>query len=190
MKKLQLLSGLILALMISVSFAHGPSRVKVQESIIINVSPDEAWNLIKDFDKLHTWLPAVESSETKGGNTVGAIRVLTLKGGGTITEELKKYNADKRSMKYRITEMSTAKTVHHELSGEDVDVPVLPVNNYSATITVKDKDGKAEVVWKAAFYRAFLNNEPPEEMNEEAGKSAVTHVFKEGLENLKSMAEK
>lgn len=85
--------------------------------------------------------------------------------------------------------MSTAKTVHHELSGEDVDVPVLPVNNYSATITVKDKGGQAEVIWKAAFYRAFLNNEPPPEMNEDAGIAAVTDVFKSGLENLKSMAE-
>ncbi len=189
MKKIQRWFGLILALWVSISFAHGPSRVKVEESIIVNASADKVWDLIKDFDKLHTWLPGVENSETQGGNDKGAIRVLTLKGGGTITEELKSYKADKKSMKYRITEMSTAKTVHHELSGGDVDVPVLPVNNYSATITVKNKDGQAEVTWKAAFYRAFLNNEPPPEMNEEAGKAAVSGVFKAGLENLKTMAE-
>ncbi len=189
MKKMQLWSGLILVLWVSISFAHGPSRVKVEESIVINASADKVWGLIKDFDQLHTWLPPVESTEAKGGNEVGATRVLTLKGGGTITEELKKYKADKKSMKYRITEMSTANTVHHELSGEDVDVPVLPVNNYSATITVKDKDGQAEVTWKAAFYRAFLNNEPPVEMNEETGKAAVKGIFKTGLENLKTMAE-
>ena len=189
MKRIQLWFGLILGLWVSMSVAHGPSRVKVEESIIINASTDKVWDLIKDFDQLHTWLPVVESADTQGGNDKGAIRVLTLKGGGTITEELKSYKAAKKSMKYRITEMSTANTVHHELSGEDVDVPVLPVNNYSATITVKDKDGQAEVTWKAAFYRAFLNNEPPAEMNEEAGKAAVTGVFKAGLENLKTMAE-
>ncbi len=189
MNKMQLWSGFVLALWISISFAHGPSRVKVEESIVIDASADKVWELIKDYDKLHTWLPAVESSVAQGGNEDGATRVLTLKGGGTITEELKSYKADKRSIKYKITEMSTAKTVHHELSGEDVDVPVLPVNNYSATIKVKDKDGKAQVIWKAAFYRAFLNNEPPAEMNEEAGMAAVTSVFKAGLENLKSIAE-
>ncbi|MEE9412671.1 MAG: SRPBCC family protein [Methylococcales bacterium] len=189
MKKMQSWSGLILALWVSISFAHGPSRVKVEETIVINASADKVWDLIKDYDKIHTWLPAIESTDATGGNEVDATRVLTLKGGGTITEELKKYKADKKSMKYRITEMSTAKTVHHELSGEDVDVPVLPVNNYSATITVKEQDGQAEVTWKAAFYRAFLNNEPPPEMNEEAGKAAVSGVFKAGLENLKTMAE-
>ncbi len=189
MKKMQLWSGLILALWVSISFAHGPSRVKVVESIVINASADKVWGLIKDFDKIHTWLPVIESTEAQGGNEKGATRVLTLKGGGTITEELSKYKVDKKSMKYKITEMSTAKTVHHTLSGKDVEVPVLPVNNYSATITVEDKDGQAEVTWKSAFYRAFLNNEPPAEMNEEAGKAAVTGVFKAGLENLKTMAE-
>lgn len=189
MNKMQFYFAALLTVWFSVALAHGPSRVKVEESIEINASADKVWDLIKDYDKLHTWLPAVESSETQGGNDKGATRVLTLKGGGTITEELKSYKAAKKSMKYRITDMSTVKTVHHELSGEDVDVPVLPVNNYSATITVKDKGGNAEVIWKAAFYRAFLNNEPPPEMNEDAGIAAVSGVFKSGLENLKSMAE-
>jgi mxaD protein len=189
MKKLQLWSGVILALCVSISFAHGPTRVKVKESIVINASADKVWDLIKDFDKLHTWLPVVESSEAQGGNEKGATRVLTLKGGGTITEELKSYKPAKKSFKYKITEMSTVKTVHHELSSKDVDVPVLPVENYSAEMIVKDKDGKAEVTWKAAFYRAFLNNEPPAEMNEEAGLKAVSGVFNSGLENLKKMAE-
>jgi mxaD protein len=189
MKKMQLWSGLILVLWVSISFAHGPSRVKVVEKIVINASADKVWDLIKDFDNIHTWLPVVESTEAKGGNEVDATRELTLKDGGTITEKLSKYKADKKSMKYKITDMSSAKKVHHALSGKDLDVPVLPVNNYSATITVKDKDGQAEVTWKAAFYRAFLNNEPPAEMNEEAGKAAVSGVFKAGLENLKTMAE-
>ncbi|HFD10964.1 MAG TPA: SRPBCC family protein, partial [Crenotrichaceae bacterium] len=141
MRKMQLWSGIILALWVSISFAHGPSRVKVEESIVINASVDKVWDLIKDFDQLHTWLPVVESTVGQGGNDKGATRVLTLKGGGTITEEMKAYKPAKHSMKYRITEMSSAKTVHHELSGEDVEVPVLPVNNYSSTIKVTDEDG-------------------------------------------------
>jgi mxaD protein len=35
-----------------------------------------------------------------------------------------------------------------------------------------------------------MNNNPPAEMNEEAANSAVASVLKEGLANLKSLAEK
>jgi mxaD protein len=35
-----------------------------------------------------------------------------------------------------------------------------------------------------------MNNNPPEEMNEEAANSAVTAILKAGLQNLKALAEK
>jgi hypothetical protein len=46
------------------------------------------------------------------------------------------------------------------------------------------------VTWKAAYYRAYMNNNPPEEMNEAAANTAVTAVLKAGLDNLKALAEK
>jgi mxaD protein len=92
------------------------------------------------------------------------------------------------SYAYKITEMSTAKTITH--AGAEEKVPVLPVDNYAATIEVEDKGGSSLVSWKAAYYRAYMNNNPPAEMNEEAANTAVSTILKSGLANLKTLAEK
>ena len=135
-----------------------------------------------------SWLPAVSNTTVNNGNAQGSIRVLTLKSGGTITEELKKYDATKMSYAYRITDMSTGKTITH--AGAEEKVPVLPVDNYSASIQVDDKGASSHVIWKASYYRAYVNNNPPVEMNEEAANHAVEGVLKAGLTQLKSLAEK
>ena len=92
------------------------------------------------------------------------------------------------SYAYKITEMSTAKTITH--SGAEEKVPVLPVDNYAASIDLEDKGGSTVVSWKAGYYRAYMNNNPPEEMNEEAANTAVNAILKTGLANLKALAEK
>lgn len=66
----------------------------------------------------------------------------------------------------------------------DVAVEVLPVTNYSSTLQVNDKEGKAEVVWKAGYYRGFPNNDPPAGQDDEAATAAVTGVYQAGLDAL------
>ena len=62
------------------------------------------------------------------GNEIEATRRLTLADGATVDEELYKYDAEKMTYSYRITA---------------VDVKVLPVTNYSSTLTVTPSaDGK------------------------------------------------
>ncbi len=154
--------------------AHGPSRQKVTESIDIDAKPEVVWEHIKDFGNFN-WVPVIANTAAEGDNQKGATRVLTLKEGGTIKEELKKYDAAKMTYQYRITE---------------VDVKVLPVSNYSATISVlPNQAGGTKVEWNGAFYRGYPNNNPPPELNEEAAIKAVTTIYKEGLANLKSMVE-
>ena len=187
MKKLTLLLSLGAFLFTSVASAHGPVRQKLDEEITINAPADKVWNIIKEYKDL-SWLPAIKSVAATGGNEKGATRVLTLKNGGTITEELKKFDAEKMSYAYKITDISTAKTITH--SGVEEKVPVFPVDNYAASIDVESKDGATVVSWKTGYYRAYMNNNPPAEMNEEAAKTAVTAVLKEGLANLKTLAEK
>ncbi len=68
-----------------------------------------------------SWHPDIFNTTSEGGNTKGAKRVLTLKDGGTINEELKKYDEAKMSYAYKITEMSTAKTITH--AGVEEKVP-------------------------------------------------------------------
>jgi mxaD protein len=55
---------------------------------------------------------------------------------------------------------------------------------------VEAKGDTAVVTWKGAYYRAYTNNNPPAEMNEDAANKAVSDVFKAGLANLKTLAEK
>jgi carbon monoxide dehydrogenase subunit G len=171
---------LTLALLVALPLAahgHGPTRQKVMEAIVIDASPEAVWEEVKDFGQAHAWLPMVEATEIEGGNEPGATRILKLKGGGEVREVLKKYDAAKMMYSYRIP----VKT--H-------DVKLLPVSNYSSTLTVAaNEGGGAKVTWKGAFYRGYMNNDPPPELNDEAAVKAVTELYRAGLEKLKSVAE-
>lgn len=160
----------------SAAMAHGPSRLKTEHSVVLNATPDEVWAAIGKFDDM-SWHPAVESTAMvpEGAPTDvpdESTRILHLKaesGEPTITEQLMGVNPDKRQYKYMITEVDTA---------------VLPITNYSSTLQVNDKDGKAEVVWKAGFYRGFPNNDPPAELNDDAATAAVDGMYTAGLDAL------
>lgn len=175
--KSRLTAFLLLFAFTSVAWAHGPTRQKVTEEIEINASVESVWDLIKNFGEAHVWLPMVESTESEGGNEPGAVRTLVLGPGVQVVETLKSYDADKMSYKYRIPDKTH-------------DVNILPVNNYSSTLSVAADGDKSIVTWKGAFYRGYPNNDPPEELNDEAAVKAVTALYKAGLAGLKEVAEK
>ena len=152
--------------------AHGPTRQKVTETIEIAAPAAKVWGQIKDYAALESWHPAVESSETSDGNNPGSVRTLHLKGGATIVESLKKYDADGMSYAYKME-----------------DPGPVPVTNYSSTISVKGKGDGSVVTWRGAFYRGDPNNNPPPERNDEAAIQAVTGIYKAGLGNLKTLVE-
>ncbi|MET4126819.1 SRPBCC family protein [Roseovarius sp. MBR-6] len=155
----------------SLALAHGPTRQKLTVTTELAAEPAEVWAAIGDFQDM-SWHPAVHSSTGTGGNEIDATRRLVLggEGGPTIDEVLYKYDADKMTYSYRITE---------------VDVAVLPVTNYSSHLTVKPRDGGGSVVeWRGAFYRGYPNNDPPAELNDEAAIAAVTGVYQAGMEAL------
>ncbi len=187
MRKITLLTSILFFLFTAIANAHGPVRQKSEEQITINAPAEKVWAIIKNYGDL-SWHPDVFNTSSEGGNKKGEIRVLTLKDGGTITEELKKYDEAKMSYAYKITEMSTAKTITH--AGVEEKVPALPVDNYSASIEVEAKGDTSVVSWTAGYYRAYTNNNPPVEMNEETANAAVGAVLKTGLLNLKAIAEK
>lgn len=158
----------------SQGFAHGPSRQKVSETIEIAAPAEKVWAVIGNFQDL-SWVPAVAKTEGTGDNEANkATRHITLKSGGEIDELLTKYDAADFTLAYRI---------------EKVDVKVLPVNNYSSTLTVKAQGDKSVVEWKGAFYRGFPNNDPPPELSDEAAIKAVTGLYKSGLAALKEKVE-
>lgn len=169
-------SCLILLFMAHSVSAHGPTRQKVTETIEIQASPEEVWAVMGNFATADTWLPMVESSEASGGNDKGATRILNLGGGAKIYETLKKHSDEKMSYSYKIPNKTH-------------DVAILPVNNYSSTISVKASGDASIVTWKGAFYRGYPNNDPPPELNDEAAVKAVTAVYQAGLAGLKKTVE-
>lgn len=161
-----------LATLPSLAQAHGPTRKKVTETVTIAAPPDRVWAVVGNFGDM-SWLPLVERTEARGGASE-ATRTLHLKGGATIDEQLAKHEPQKMSYAYRITK---------------VDVKVLPVTNYSSTITVKPDGAGSVVEWRGAFYRGYPNNDPPPQLNDEAAMRAVSGVYRLGLDALKQKVE-
>lgn len=154
------------------ALAHGPSRLKVTETVTINAEPGKIWAKLGDFNGMPGWHPAVSESKATDGSNVGSRRTLVLKSGGQVIEELEEIDNDKMVLKYRMKE------------------GVLPVTNYASTLSVKAADGsKTLVEWRGAFYRGYPNNDPPPDRNDEAAEKAITAVYKTGLENLKKLVE-
>ena len=180
MKKITLIFAALLCFAAAVN-AHGPVRAKQIATVMINAPAADVWAVIKNYDDM-SWHPNLSVTSTEGGNKKGATRVLAIKSGGTLTEEMKAYKDDKMSYKYKMTDISSSSTIQH--SGKDEEVPVLPVNNYAATLSVKAKGNQAEVSWVATYYRAYLNNNPPPELDEDAADAAVDGALRSGLVSL------
>jgi hypothetical protein len=163
------LAGVLPAL----ALAHGPSRQKVTESVEINLPADKVWAVVGKFQDMG-WTGIFVKTEGTGDNTPNATRKLTTGDGGTIDEKLNKYDDAGKSYSYEITK---------------VEPKVLPVANYSSSISVAGDASKATVTWKGAFYRSYGLNDPPPDQNDEAALAAVTGAYKASLENLKKKLE-
>ncbi len=154
--------------------AHGPTRQKVTESVEINAPAAKVWAVVGNFQDM-SWVDDVAKTTGTGGNTSSATRVVTLKNSGTLTQDLTRYQPDQMRYGYFT---------------DAVDVKVLPVNDYSGTIqVVADGADKSKVTWDAAFYRGFMNNDPPPELSDDAAVKAVTKMIDAALAGLKTKME-
>ena len=145
-------------------FAHGPTRQKVTESVTIKGEISEAWELVSDLRNIGQWHSMYKSIEKEGedpqpifmfSRESGVVQILTL-------------DSEKKLFKYRLKK-----------PGE------LSVNNYSARLRLEEGDsGRIKITYKGAFYRKFLNNDPPPEENDEAAIAAVTKMYKDTIEKF------
>jgi len=156
--------------------AHGPSRQKVVEKIELVASPEKVWEIISDFTKFSWNTDVVNVSST--GKEIGSERELTFSNKKKITQSLEKFDDEKKKITWRIT---------------STDNDILPVNSYSAMLMVTEKKGeknKSILTYKAAFYRGFMGNDPPENLNDENSKKKVTSFVKKNISGIKSIVEK
>ena len=165
----------LLALVFSVNVSAGPAKtLVVEEKIELNAPADKVWALVGNFGDLAAWHPALSKSETSSGtnNKPGAVRDLTLKGGGKIAEKLHAYSAKNMSYKYGI-----------------IEGPV-PFSHYVSIISVKSAGaGKSIVIWKGTFKRQDTGDTPAAGQDDETAVKAVTGAYKGTLENLKKIVE-
>jgi len=107
---------------------NAAEKLVVERSATINASCSDVWEFAGGFGTIDNMLKTITNIETDG-DTVGAIRVLTLADGTFIKERLETHESN--SYSYVFT-----------------DHP-LPVSEYGATISVADAtDGKCDFNWK------------------------------------------
>ena len=123
---------MLLAMSLTVSasdlFAQGcgPTRLKVSESVTLDLPPAKVWALVGNFQDM-SWDPETVSTTGAGGNAPEkASRIVKLKGGAAFGDSLFKYEAEAMSYSYHI---------------DKIDVARLPVQNVSATLEVLPQEG-------------------------------------------------
>jgi mxaD protein len=161
--------------MLACAYAQAAApRLTASKTITIEAPAGKVWHLAKDFNGLNNWHPAVATDEIVEGknNSVGAVRLLTLKGGGTIKEKLLAFNPAGHSFKYSIVE------------------GVLPVSDYTSSLTVKSAGkNQTSVTWTGHFKRKNLGDSPADNENDKTAVDTIGGVYQGGLDNLKKLAE-
>ncbi|MHC1558273.1 SRPBCC family protein [Actinomycetospora sp. C-140] len=111
---------------------------ETMSSTVVPADADAVWRVVRDFDALPSWVPAITASELEGGassDQLGAVRKLTLGDGGVVRERLISRDDRARTLTYAI-----------------LDSP-FPVHDYRATVRVVPvtSTGETFVSWSVLF---------------------------------------
>ena len=134
-------------------------------SLVIPVSTDKVWEILREFNGMPNWHPAIKESKIdngKGDNEIGAVRLMTMGNGGTIHEELTGHSDEKMTVDYTITESA------------------LPITDYQSRLEVHPvtETEQSFVKWSCTFN---AEAEKAEEMIETLSQA----VYRAGLEALR-----
>ena len=169
-----------LALLASVCGARaqgcGPTRLKVSESVTLDIAPAKAWRLVGGFQDM-SWARNTRATIGSGGNEPDvASRKVTFDGGVLTRDSLYKYNDAGMTYAYHV---------------DSVDEAALPIQNASVTIEVVSLDGgaKSKVIWRAAFYRFIKPGEIAPDQADAAAVQSMGALARGALEGLKTRSE-
>ena len=114
------------------AFAAPALALDVSEKLDTALSADAIWQKIGDFCGIAKWHPAVKNCTLSQKDGV-SLRLLDLGGGATVLEKLVSRDDAKRTYTYDIVE------------------GVLPVANYTSTLTVNANGTGSTIVWIGKF---------------------------------------
>ena len=114
---------LLLCAWMSPLHAATPPTINITRSVALNLKPDLAWGIVKNFSGLHRWHPGFTDTElTRGADgKAGAFRVAAMKDGPRIADELLQYSETSKRYRYRMV------------------ASPLPVDDYVGAISVRSK---------------------------------------------------
>ncbi len=99
----------------------------------LNVSAEAAWQAIRQIGRLEVWFPIIETCVV-AGEGVGAVRLMTLAGGGEIKDTIEEID----DIQMRLVYLRPTSP--------------FPVSHYRGTVEVfKSYDGLAVLVWTIDF---------------------------------------
>lgn len=148
------------------AYGHGPTPQKTDESILLGVTPAVVWKKLSEPCAIATWHPEVSSCE----EVSPLKRILTLKKGGKISEEIDEILPVEMSISYRL--------------GAESEVNALPVSSLTGRIKVVEDAAGSKVTWIARYYRADTTNEPPKGLDDATAQLMVNAYVRSGLEAL------
>jgi hypothetical protein len=134
----------------------------VTRSAEVAAAPAKVWATIGEFCGIADWHPVVEKCELskKDGKT---IRTLSLKGGGTIVEELVGRSDERHNYTYEILESP------------------LPVADYKSTISVRPEGAGSKVIWVGTFKAKGADDSKAQ--------STIAGVYEAGLKGIADKAK-
>lgn len=139
--------------------------IRVMASSVIGAPVEKVWALVRDFNGLPAWLPAVVSSVIEEGGApdrVGSVRALTMGDGGKMREQLLGLSDAEHSVTFAIIESA------------------LPIKNYKSTIrlqSVTDGD-QSYITWQSEF-------EVVGDHEDELKRQMPAQIYQPGFDTLK-----
>jgi len=144
--------------MVRIEIRGEMDMTEVSRSADLQAEAAEVWSKIGRFDSLPQWHPVVDAGqiEEKDGKV---FRVLTIAGGGTLTERLESRDDQGMTYTYSIIEGP------------------LPVQDYVSTITVKPQAEGCIVEWVGKF--------SAKDATEDKAIQVVDSIYSTGLDALR-----
>jgi len=128
----------------------------------LGASPEDAWEVVGDFNGWANWHPVVKMS-VADGHHVGAIRILVLADGRRISDRLLAYDEAAMTYSYVVA----------------TEPNPLPVADYRATITVVPLVSGCSVRWDATFNT--------DETSAQSARKSFIVLFSQGLDRLEDL---